>query len=321
MGKHWIQTIALVFAIAASSCAAKVRGIEASGTIEATEVRVASSSSGRILSMGAEEGSTLAKGDIVARIDHAGLDLQLGQARAGMELARAQLDLLLGGARSEDLAQAQAALDSSAESLRIARSDAARMADLLASGSVTQRQKDDADARLAVTNAQNKQSIQALKKLESAARPEELRAAKARLDQAEWAARIVEKAIADCAVTAPISGVVAQRLAETGELAGPGTGLVVMEDPSVLNLTIYVPEASLGELGIGQEATIGVDAYPGRSFKGKVSRIASRAEFTPKNVQTKDERVKQVFAVTVDLGDGEGALRPGMPADARLGPR
>ena len=166
MGKHWIQTIALVFAIAASSCAAKVRGIEASGTIEATEVRVASSSSGRILSMGAEEGSTLAKGDIVARIDHAGLDLQLGQARAGMELARAQLDLLLGGARSEDLAQAQAALDSSAESLRIARSDAARMADLLASGSVTQRQKDDADARLAVTNAQNKQSIQALKKLD-----------------------------------------------------------------------------------------------------------------------------------------------------------
>jgi len=268
--------------------------------------------------MGAEEGATLAKGDDIARIDHASLDLQLGQARAGVELARSQLDLLLGGARSEDLAQAQAALDSSAEALRLARSDAARMADLLASGSGTQRQKDDADARLAAADAQSRQAVQALKKLESAARPEELRAAKARLDQAEWAARIVEKTIADCDVVAPISGVVARRLAEPGELAGPGTGLAVMEDLGSLELTIYVPEAQLGELALGREATVGVDAYPGRAFRGKVSRIASRAEFTPKNVQTKDERVKQVFAVTVDLGDGEGALRPGMPADARL---
>ena len=87
-------------------------------------------------------------------------------------------------------------------------------------------------------------------------------------------------------------------------------------------LKAAVQEASAASwLAIGKEATIGVDSYPGRAFRGRVSRIASRAEFTPKNVQTKDERVKQVFAVTVDLGDGEGALRPGMPADARLGAR
>ncbi len=320
MSKHRVLAAAAL-ALAAFSCAPKAKYIEASGTIEATEVRLASTSSGRILSMGAEEGATLAKGDDVAKIDHALLDLQLGQALSGVELARAQLDLLLGGARSEDLAQAQAALDSSAEALRLARSDATRMADLLASGSATQRQKDDADARLAAADAQNRQAEQGLKKLVSAARPEELRAAKARLEQAEWSARIVEKAIADCDVTAPIPGVVAERLAEPGELAGPGTGLAILEDLGSLELTIYVPEAALGVLAVGKEATIGVDAFPGRAFKGRVSRIASRAEFTPKNVQTKDERVKQVFAVTVDLGDGEGALRPGMPADARLGSR
>lgn len=312
---------ALACVLATLSCAPKPKGIEASGTIEATEVRVASISSGRILSMAAREGDILAKGDSVARIDHSLLDLQLGQARSGVELARAQLDLLLGGARSEDLAQAQAAMDSSAEALRLAKTDAARMADLLASGSATQRQKDDADARLAAADAQSRQAVQGLKKLESAARPEELRAAKARLEQAEWAASIVQKAIADCDVQAPIAGAVAQRLAEPGELAGPGTGLAVLEDLGSLELTIFVPEALLGELGLGGEAEVGVDAFPGRVFKGKVSRIASRAEFTPKNVQTKDERVKQVFAVTVDLGDGEGALRPGMPADARLGAR
>ncbi|MGA2546821.1 MAG: efflux RND transporter periplasmic adaptor subunit [Rectinemataceae bacterium] len=321
MNNNYILAAAAALALATFSCAPKEPGIKASGTIEATEVRVASASSGLILSMDAKEGVALAKGEIVARIDHSVLDLQLGQARSGVELARAQLDLLLGGARSEDLAQAQAALDSSAEALRLARSDATRMANLLASGSATQRQKDDSDARLAIADAQSRQAVQALKKLESAARPEELRAATARLEQAEWAARIVEKAIADCNVTAPISGVVTMRLAEQGELAGPGTGLAVMEDLSSLELTIYVPETDLGELALGQVATIGVDAYPGRAFTGKVSRIASNAEFTPKNVQTKDERVKQVFAVTVDLGEGEGALRPGMPADAHLDSR
>ncbi len=321
MRSHGLIAASIAAGLAALACAPKQAGIEASGTIEATEVRVASVSSGRILAMAAVEGAALAKGDEVATIDHGGLDLQLGQARSGVELARAQLDLLLGGARAEDLAQAQAALDSSAEALRLAKADAARMADLLASGSATQRQKDDADARLAAADAQDRQAEQALKKLESAARPEELRAARARLEQAEWAVRIVEKAIADCDVASPIAGVVSERLAEPGELAAPGSGLAILEDLGSLELTIYVPEARLGEVAVGEEARVGVDAYPGRAFTGRVSRIASKAEFTPKNVQTKDERVKQVFAVTVDLGDGEGALRPGMPADARLGGR
>jgi HlyD family secretion protein len=321
MNSNCILIAAATIALAAFSCTPKILGIEASGTIEATEVRIASTTSGRILSMGAEEGSDLAKGDNLAKIDHASLDLQLGQARSGEDLARAQLDLLLGGARSEDLEQARAAVDSGAEALRLARSDTTRLANLLASGSATQHQKDESDARLALADAQSRQAVQALKKLESAARPEELRAAAARLDQTVWATRIVEKAISDCDIVAPISGVVTMRLAEPGELAGPGTGLVVMEDLNALKLTIYVPETQLGEIALGQEAAVIADAYPGRIFKGRVSRISSNAEFTPKNVQTKDERTKQVFAVTVDLGNGEGALRPGMPADAHLGSR
>jgi HlyD family secretion protein len=316
MNKGALFAAAATFA--ALSCAARHPGISASGTIEATEVRIASQSSGRILSMPVREGDLLSKGGVVAEIDHSGLDLQLGQASAGVELASAQLDLLLGGARSEDLEQAQAALDSSAEALKLAKVDASRMAELLASGSATQSQKDAADAKLASADAQQRQADQILKKLESSARPEELREAKARLEQAQWAARIVEKAIADCEVAAPISGVVSHRLAEPGELAGPGTGLAVMEDLGDLELTVYVPEAELGMLAVGQAASISVDSFPGRAFAGKVTRIASEAEFTPKNVQTKDERVKQVFAVTIGLGDGEGSLRPGMPADAVL---
>ncbi len=308
-------------AIAAASCAKSGNGIEASGTIEATEIRVAAPVPGKILSMRAREGDLLRPGDPIASIDHAGLDIQLGQAEAGVELARAQLDLLLVGARAEDLAQAEAALVSARETARIARDDAARTAELLASGSATRRQKDEADARAAQADAQEKAADQALRKLASGARPEELRAAKARLDQAEWAVRAVRKQIEDCSVAAPSAGLVSKRLAEPGELAAAGSGLVSMIDPDSLSLTIYVPETALASVSPGMKASVRVDSAPGRSFEGYVSHIASKAEFTPKNVQTKDERVKQVFAVKIALGSGEGVLKPGMPADASLGSR
>jgi HlyD family secretion protein len=313
-----VGALALALALAAASCARSPRGIEASGTIEAVDIRVASKVAGQILSMPAKEGASLRAGDPVALIDHSSLDLQLGQAEAGIEVARAQLDLLLSGARAEDLAQAEAAVDSAREAARIARTDASRTAELLAGGSATQKQKDDDDARAAQADAQERFAAQALKKLEAAARPEELRAAKARLEQAQWAARLVGKQIEDCSVAAPIAGVVTRRLAEPGELAAAGSGLVVMTDLGSLALTIYVPETDLASMSIGEAASIRVDSAPGKVFAGTVSRIASRAEFTPKNVQTKDERVKQVFAVTIDLGAGEGVLRPGMPADASL---
>lgn len=321
MARHGIalSIASVALALSFACCARSPGGIEASGTIEAIDIRVSSKVAGQILSMPAKEGDILRTGDDIAFIDHAALDIQLGQAEAGIEVVRAQLDQLLVGARAEDLAQAEAAVDSARETARISRSDASRTAELFSGGSATQKQKDDADARAAQADAQEKSAVQALKKLEAAARPEELRAAKARLDQAEWAARVIRKQIEDCAVKAPAAGIVSRRLAEPGELAAAGSGLVQLTDLGSLTLTIYVPETDLASVSVGQAAAIRVDSAPGKSFSGSISRIASRAEFTPKNVQTKDERVKQVFAVTIDLGAGEGILKPGMPADASLG--
>ncbi len=316
-----LAATAAASAIASASCANSGNGIEASGTIEATEIRIASPVPGKILSIRAREGDFLRSGDPIASIDHAGLDIQLGQAEAGVALARAQLDLLLVGSRAEDLSQAEAALVSARETARIAKADAARTTELLASGSATRKQKDDADARAAQADAQENAALQALRKLTSGARPEELRAAKARLDQAEWSVRAVRKQIEDCSVAAPAAGLVSKRLAEPGELAAAGSGLVTMIDPDSLSLTIYVPETALASVSPGMKASVRVDSAPGRSFEGYVSHIATKAEFTPKNVQTKDERVKQVFAVKIALGSGEGVLKPGMPADASLGSR
>jgi membrane fusion protein YbhG len=290
----------------------------ASGTIEATEVRVSSQVAGIVVEEDAVEGSSVKRGAVLARIDPEAYRFRVGEASAAVDVARAQLDLLVGGARAEDIMQAKAGLDQADESLRLAETDAARMRDLAASGSATLQQRDDAVARLATAKAQRESAAQALLKLESFARPEELEAARARLEQAGFAARLAEKSLAECEITAPIDGSVLERLAEPGELAMVGTGIATLADLGSLSLTIYIPETEIGRISLGQTARISVDSFPGKTFPGKVSFISPKAEFTPKNVQTKDERVKQVFAVKLDLGDGGGELKPGMPADAQI---
>jgi HlyD family secretion protein len=123
--------------------------------------------------------------------------------------------------------------------------------------------------------------------------------------------------VADFAIRSPISGRVLTRTVERGERVGDGTPLFTLVDLDRLYVKIYVPEPSIGKVALGQEARVYVDAYPDRAFAARVSRVAQEAEFTPKNVETREERVKLVFAVEVALAENpDGVLKPGMPADA-----
>jgi HlyD family secretion protein len=123
--------------------------------------------------------------------------------------------------------------------------------------------------------------------------------------------------VTDFAVRSPIAGRVLTRTAEKGERVGDGTPLFTLVDLDRLYVKIYVPEPSIGKVALGQEARVYVDAYPGRAFAARVSRVSQEAEFTPKNVETREERVKLVFAVEVALAENPGGvLKPGMPADA-----
>jgi len=123
--------------------------------------------------------------------------------------------------------------------------------------------------------------------------------------------------VADYVVRSPIDGTILTRTVEKGERVGDGTPLFTLVDLHRLYMKIYVPEPSIGKVALGQEARVYVDAFPGRAFAARVSRVAQEAEFTPKNVETREERVKLVFAVEVALAENpEGVLKPGMPADA-----
>jgi HlyD family secretion protein len=126
-----------------------------------------------------------------------------------------------------------------------------------------------------------------------------------------------ESHVTDFAVRSPMAGRVLTRTVEKGERVGDGTPLFTLVDLDRLYVKIYVPEPSIGKVALGQEARVYVDAFPGRPFAARVSRVSQEAEFTPKNVETREERVKLVFAVEVSLAENpEGVLKPGMPADA-----
>lgn len=310
--------VAVVFA--ACSGPKKTRGIEGSGTIEAREVAVASKIGGQVLEIRAEEGSPVKKGDILILVDHEALDIQLRQAEAGVALAEAQLALLRKGARVEDVRQGEEALKQTGANLKVAVDDAGRMRELASRGSVTPKQRDDAEARLVVAQAQEISANEALSKLKRLARPEEIWAAEARLAQVVAAADLLRKTIADCTVISPVAGIVTRRPVEAGELVSPGTTVLTVSELDRVHVMLFVTEKELGRVRLGGEADVTIDAVPGRVFKGRVTFISPEAEFTPKNIQTKEDRVKLVFGVKVEIPNPDGALKPGLPADAVIVP-
>ncbi len=278
--------------------------IEASGTIEGTEINVAAEVAGRILAVPLTEGARVKPGDTLAIINPEEYRLQLKQADANLASNEAAYRLALEGSRKEDLIQAEAAYTN-------ARADHDRMKELLASATITQKQYDDAYARFVAAE-------QTYRKAKTGLRPEEINAARARRDAASAQVDLLQKRIRDCAVVAPAPGTLTLRAVEPGELVGMGSNIARLTYLDRVKLMIYVPEAELGRVALGAEADVTIDTFPGKPFKGTVVYISPSAEFTPKNVQTKEERTKLVFAVKIEIDNPDGALKPGLPADAVL---
>jgi len=292
--------------------------IDASGTLESVDVNVGTKVPGQILRLYVDEGSRVRAGDTLALLDRSTLQLQWEQAQAGVDLARAQYRLLLNGARAEDINTAKETLVEARSTFKNASDDFDRMKSLLAAHSVTQKQYDDAESRLAVARAQYNSAEQMLQKMERFARPEEIAAAKARLDQATAGASLLREQLDDAAIQAPVTGIVTHKPVEQGELLSTGATVATISRLDTLNLMIYVADTDLGKVRLGAPADVYVDTYPKRAFPARVVYISPIAEFTPKNIQTKEDRTKLVFGVKLEVDNPEGILKAGMPADAYL---
>jgi len=278
--------------------------ISATGTIEATEVTLSAQAGGQIKRVIADEGDIVQIGDTLLIIDNTDWVYQLEQARGGYEMAEAQFRLALKGAREEDVIQAEANYSN-------AKDDLKRMEELYRVKSVSEKQVDDSRTRFIV-------SQQMWEKMKRGSRQEEIDAARGRRDQTKAQMASLQKKVNDCVVTAQVAGTVTKRFVEQGELASTGMSLYRISNLSSMEITIYVSESDLPKVKLNQKAIINIDAFQNKDYEGKVTFISSTAEFTPKNIQTKDERTKLVFSVKVKVPNPDGSLKAGIPADVVL---
>lgn len=269
---------------------------------------------------------------------------EIEEARATVDRAQSQLNDLLAGSRREEIEQAREAVRS-AEATRVwTERDLKRAQELFAKELIAMQEVDRARQAYEVAVAQERSARANLQMVEAGPRRDQIEAARAQLkaardhldlllagprpfqveaargqvSQARAALDLAGSRLREAAIVSPINGVVLRKNREAGEMANPGVSILTLVDPTDLWLRAYVPETDIGRIKVGMAARITIDAYKDRTFSGKITEIASEAEFTPKNVQTKKERVNLVFRIKIAVDNPQGLLKPGMPADADI---
>jgi HlyD family secretion protein len=291
----------------------------ASGTVEATEAQLGFPTPGRTEQINVQEGEPVKAGDELAYLDRAETMSRRQQTVAQVAAARALLLELERGFRSEEVAQGRAALAAAAERFNDARRDLERTKQLYEGGAVSQEAYDKALVAFDVARSQYEQAQEQMRILETGPRIEKIEAQRAQLAQAEAAVRTIDAILANMVIRASFDGLVTVRHREPGEIVQAGSPILTVMNPNDRWVRIYIPEDRIGAVRIGQSAAITADTYPNKTYQGKVIFISTEAEFTPKTVQTTEERVKLVYAVKVRITeDPTYDLKPGMPADVRL---
>jgi HlyD family secretion protein len=288
------------------------------GNVEVTEVDTGFKTPGRIEEILADEGSSVKKGDVMARLENVETESAVAQAEAALNEAQERLKEISLGSRKQEIAQASAVVEQAKAELDRAEKELKRAVFLQSNGAIPTQKLEDAQKVRDVAWNLHKKATEAFSLAVEGPRKESIAAAHARVQQLEAALSIAQERLNDTTLVSPVEGIVLRKNMEPGETAGAGSPVFTIGDLKNPWVRVYVKEDRLNSVKIGQKAAVMVDAYPGKVFEGTISYIASEAEFTPKNIQTKEERVKLVFAVKVAVKNDGMELKPGMPADVRL---
>ncbi len=269
---------------------------------------------------------------------------EIAQADANLRRERANLEALREGPRKQEIAQVEAELKAAEADAANAETSFKRMEKLYAAGDISAQSRDDTRARRDLLAARAEAVRQRLALLLAGTRDEEIRAAEERVRQAEANARMMRSGyraedvaeatarvaearaqlenatvrLAEMEVKAPADARVEVVSVRPGDLVQPGRAVVTLLEPSQLWVRVYIPEPDLGRVSVGQKAAVYVDTFPNRDFSGTIEQIASQAEFLPRNIQTRDDRNKQVFGVKIRVENREGVLKSGMAAHVRI---
>jgi HlyD family secretion protein len=293
--------------------------IAASGTVEATEADLGFQLAGRVQRIAVREGAGVDSAAELASLDRTELEARHRAARAQVDAARATLRELVVGFRSEEVAQGRAAARAAGQRRANAERDYERAQRLYDGGAVSRQALDHQEMALQLAEAEYEGAQEQLRLLETGPRSERIAAQRAMLAQADAAVGQIEATLDNALIRAPFAGIVTVRHREPGETVPPGAPVLTILDPDDRWVRIYVREDQVGRVQIGQRAIITADSYRDREYDGRVIFIASEAEFTPRNVQTTEERVKLVYRVKVQItGDESYDLKPGLAADVRI---
>jgi HlyD family secretion protein len=326
-----LSTVALLVMTIGCAEEAPTDRIRVSGHVEATEVRLAPEAGGRILTLTVKEGDRVQTGQTVLTLDTRDVALAIERAKAERVSAEAQVRVVRAAARPEDVRQAESQIaaakadQSAAQSeLASADQDLERFETLLKSNSGSRKQRDDAAtrrdvARDRVSAAQSRvrTAEETLARVRAGARQEEVDAARARVDVVSAQIASLEKTLGDATLTSPVAGLVTEKLVEAGEIIAPRAPALVVVDLDHAWADVFVPEPVVPLLRMGQPATVFTDAG-GAGLAGTITYVSPKAEFTPRNVQTAEERSKLVYRIRISVDNKDGILKQGMPVEAEI---
>jgi multidrug resistance efflux pump len=277
--------------------------LEFSGTIEARDAEVGSLVGGRIAAVEVDEGAAVKKGQILVRLESDLLDHQVLEQKGRVAMQQANLDRTVNGPRREEVARARATWENAERERR-------RLESLLKEGVIGQDQYDTA-----ATTART--SKEAFDELNRGSRAEDIQQARASLESEKSALAYLLRQKEELTVRAPADGIIQSMDLRPGDLVAPNEGIVKILEPKEIWVRVYVPEPQLGFVQRGAPVTFTVDTFPHRTFSGKVVEIRPQSEYTPRNIQTLDQRGDQVFGVKVAI-EPAPELKPGMAVLVRM---
>ncbi|HEX5773097.1 MAG TPA: efflux RND transporter periplasmic adaptor subunit [Geomobilimonas sp.] len=321
MGKKLVVIVVLVLVVAAAAffifrnSRPTDGAVRVSGNIEITSVEASFKIPGRVMERLVDEGVRVEAGQLVARLDSTDLAKEVALRQADVQAARAVLAELEAGSRKEEIGQAEATLARAEAEATRADADFTRVKNLFERDVVSRRDLDNARAATDAATANVRLARESLTLFRKGPRRERIDQGRAGAKEAEAALAIARERLSYATLAAPSAGMVMAKHVEPGEQVAPGTPVITIGDMENTWVRAYINETDLGRVKLGQEVRVTTDTYPGKSYQGKISFIASEAEFTPKSVQTQKERVKLVYRIKITIPNPDMELKPGMPAD------
>lgn len=288
------------------------------GNVDIREAQMTFNGSEHVAQILVQEGDTVHKGQLLARLDTPLLEAQLAQAEANLGVKQALLKKLQAGSRPEEIDRGKAELEAAQAKARSARDSARRLQDLVRKNLASQDAYETARGVADAAQAQARAADRTLALLLAGPRKEDIAAAYAQQVAAEAEVALAKQHLEDARLLAPADGVIRDRILEPGDMASPQTPVLTLAFTDPVWVRAYLPETDLGKVPPGALAQIHSDSYPDKPYEGWVGYISPTAEFTPKNVETPDLRTRLVYSTRIYACNPQQELRLGMPVTVTL---